>query len=76
MFSYTSLFQRGTDALGFALGAVVLFSCAAFWAFSLFLYLGFIAMAAMAERVQWLRETCLPRRTPSPSPPPPNSTKT
>ena len=60
MFSSTSLFQWGTDVLGFALGAVVLVSCAVFWAFSLFLYLGFLALAALAERVQWLRETCLP----------------
>lgn len=63
MFSSTSLFQWGIDALGFALGAVVLVSCAVFWAFSLFFYLGFIALAAVAERVQWLLDTCLPRRT-------------
>lgn len=65
MFSSTSLFQRGTNALGFVLGAVVLVSCAVFWVFSLFLYLGFIALVAVAERMQWLRETCLPRRPPA-----------
>lgn len=65
MFSSTSLFQRGTDALGFVLGAALLVSCAVVWVFSLSLYLGFIALLAVAERVQWLWATYLPLKTPA-----------
>lgn len=62
MFSSSALSRCATEVSGYFFAVVALLMGAFFLVLSLTLFSGFILMLALAERMAWLREKCLPPR--------------